>query len=106
MRGNRLKQTRETLGLTQQELADLAGVSLRTITRWEGQSSNEDNLFQVARALNVSADYLLGLTDDPTPPDNDLPPDALELIAAYNRADYARALEIITASMRSSKVSA
>lgn len=106
MHGNRLKRAREKHGFTQQELADLADVSMRTITRWEGQSESDDNLYRVASVLNISADYLLGLSDDPTPANGELDPEALELIAAYNRGDFARALEIITTGMKQAKVSA
>ena len=37
---NRLKQLRESKGMTQQELADLVGVLSRTVRRWE-QNANE-----------------------------------------------------------------
>ncbi|MDQ3132393.1 MAG: DUF1870 family protein [Acidobacteriota bacterium] len=35
MEGKELKQKRETLGLTQTELADILGVKMNTVYRWE-----------------------------------------------------------------------
>lgn len=63
---DRLSGTREALGLSQQKLADKAGVALRTIQNWENPASKEPQpakLSKVAQALNVSIDYLLGKTE-------------------------------------------
>ena len=35
MEGNELKAKRESLGLTQTELADILGVKMNTVYRWE-----------------------------------------------------------------------
>lgn len=35
MEGKELKQKRETLGMTQTELADILGVKMNTVYRWE-----------------------------------------------------------------------
>ena len=59
--GERLKQYRRAKGLTQQELADLLGVSNKSISRWESDGGYPDVplLLPLARALQVSVDDLL-----------------------------------------------
>lgn len=66
MRGDRLRALREAQGLTQEELALEVGSSEPQIWRYE-KSENEpraDVLMRIAQFFNVSADYLLGLTDN------------------------------------------
>jgi transcriptional regulator with XRE-family HTH domain len=65
--GKRLRELRENAGLSQQELADLTGISKRQLGRYE-QSKGEpsgDALVRIAKRLGVSVDYLLGLVDTP-----------------------------------------
>lgn len=59
--GERLRQYRRARGLTQQELADLLGVSNKSISRWESEGGYPDVplLLPLARALQVSVDDLL-----------------------------------------------
>ncbi len=59
--GERLRQYRRARGLTQQELADLLGVSNKSISRWESDGGYPDVplLLPLARALGVSVDDLL-----------------------------------------------
>lgn len=61
--GNRIKQARERIGITQEELADSIGVSRTTIARYElGEIEPKlRNLVALAERLSVSADYLLGV---------------------------------------------
>ena|GEM_PF-839942 len=66
MNGNRVKKKREELNLSQQELADIADVSLHTVFRAEkGTNVQTKNIQSIAAALNTSVAYLLGETDDP-----------------------------------------
>jgi len=66
MNENRIKVMREALNLNQQELADMANVSLHTIFRAEkGTNVQTKNLRAIATALNTSVAYLMGETDDP-----------------------------------------
>lgn len=79
MINRRIQDRRQKLNLTQLELAELSGLSQSQISRYE-QDANEptaDALIALARALDVSTDYLLGLMDDPRPP----PMSASELTA-------------------------
>lgn len=62
----RLKQRRQQLHLTQADLALRAGISQTQISKYEiGQ--NEPTAYaiiQLAKALNTSSDWILGLTDE------------------------------------------
>ena len=65
---NKIKSFRIEMGITQYQLADLMGVSTKTISRWEA-GSREPELSEVARLagiFNCSMDSLI-----PNPP---LPP--------------------------------
>jgi len=59
--GDRLKKYRHEKGMTQQELADLLGVSNKTVSRWESEGGYPDvsMLVPLARALGVTVDDLL-----------------------------------------------
>jgi len=67
--GARVRTARERAGMTQMDLAyaigaDGGNVSAIETGRRDAQSTK---VAALARALNVSADWLLGLTDDPQP---------------------------------------
>ena len=65
--GKRLRQVRRRKDLTQEQLAAMAGVSPITISRMEqGNAAHAHacTLRDLARALDVSTDYLLGLQED------------------------------------------
>ena len=64
--GKRLRQARG--GLTQAELARAAGLTHASISRFENGLNQPvaGTLRRLAAALGVSADYLIGLTDEPT----------------------------------------
>jgi transcriptional regulator with XRE-family HTH domain len=63
----RVADLREGAGLTQQELAERAGVSVWTLRRWEqkGNTPLVRVLVRVAKALGVSLDVLAGLAEPP-----------------------------------------
>lgn len=67
MRGDRLKALRERHGHTQESLAELLGRDIKQVWRWETEkvTPSSDAVVQLAKTFNVSADYLLGLTDAP-----------------------------------------
>lgn len=68
MISNRLRELRDDLGNSQDGMAAAAGVSQRRWSDWERQDPQQMTaLANVARHYGVSADYLLGLTDDPRP---------------------------------------
>jgi Helix-turn-helix len=55
------------LGLTQQQLADLMGVTVRQACKYETGRSRvaSGRLYQLAQALNVDVSYFFEGTDDP-----------------------------------------
>jgi HTH-type transcriptional regulator, cell division transcriptional repressor len=60
----RLQELRKEKGLTQIQLALISGVSQNQISRFEkGQSINDENIIKLCKALNISADYFLKLTN-------------------------------------------
>jgi transcriptional regulator with XRE-family HTH domain len=66
---NRIKEVRVAMNMTQADVADVTGISQAGISRMEGEnlSMTGESLMKIAVGLGVSADYLLGLTDDPRP---------------------------------------
>ncbi len=68
--GFRIKQRREELGLTLEDIALYVKVARSTIQRYEAGSISRPKLpvlYSISQALRVSPDWLLGITDDPTP---------------------------------------
>lgn len=61
MKSDRIRQTRIGQKLTQQQLGDRVGVTKATISQWEkgDYSPSGQNLYNLAKALGVSADWLL-----------------------------------------------
>jgi transcriptional regulator with XRE-family HTH domain len=80
----RVRRERERLGWTQGELALRATGVQRPATAagWEsGTLPDAVRVAQIAQALGVTTDYLLGLTDDPVPIPQDRAIQALRAIA-------------------------
>lgn len=68
--GYRIKQRREELGLTLEDIALYVKVARSTIQRYEAGSITRPKLpvlYSISQALQVSPDWLLGITDDPAP---------------------------------------
>lgn len=59
----KLKEIRKQKGITQKELATLTGLNKVNICRWENGNAKPDNetILKLAKALNVTTDYLLGI---------------------------------------------
>jgi transcriptional regulator with XRE-family HTH domain len=65
--GERLRRIREQRKLTQQELAERAGIRYETINRIENGKHAEPRVYvaaALARALGVTVDYLAGMYKD------------------------------------------
>ena len=64
-----LKRFRKTFNLKQKDVADMLGVKQPTYNVYEGKSIPSAALIvKLARAYDVTTDYLLGLSDEPCPP--------------------------------------
>lgn len=87
----RILKLRQQQGWTQQELAEKAELERKSILRYEnGQNApNGRALIALASVFGVTADYLLGISDDPYPiaaSDADLSPLEREAVQAFRRA--------------------
>jgi transcriptional regulator with XRE-family HTH domain len=69
----RLRSERKKRKLTQEEMADRLGIARSTYSGYEtGKTEPDfDTLEKIANYLEVSYDYLLGRTNDPTPKEKD-----------------------------------
>ena len=62
---NRIAAERKILGITQEELSDMVGVSASTINRWEcDEPISWAALVSMRNIFNVDIDWLLGLSDE------------------------------------------
>lgn len=80
--GKRLHDKRESLGLSQAQVARFCGVRRETVTQWETEQRGlkEKHIKAVCLCLMCSSDWLLGLVDCRTP-------DAFDLLPEQARAD-------------------
>ncbi|NUK31013.1 helix-turn-helix transcriptional regulator [Parageobacillus sp. VR-IP] len=90
--GERLKHLREKKKQenpkwTQEYVADLVGVARTTYTAYERGTKQPqlDTVNKLADLFEVSADYLLGRTDNPNPPETDDIPEELNTLAKINQ---------------------
>ena len=67
---NRIRYLRKKEGLSQLDLSKEFKVSDSTLSYWESGKVDPgiDNIKIIAKRFNVSLDYLLCVSDDPTPP--------------------------------------
>lgn len=80
--GQRIRDRRQVLGLSQRELAARLGITFQAIQRWERGETfpRKETLPQLLAILQVGADWLVG-TPSPAGPDiSAIPPDVLEAV--------------------------
>lgn len=67
MRGDRMEELRESLGLSRDGLGKMLNTSRVTIWRWEkgGSEPDDETKVTLARILNTTAAYLMGETNEP-----------------------------------------
>lgn len=85
---NRLKLERESKGWTQEQFAEIIGVSNGTVSGYERnyREPDFDTLIKIAHQLNVSIDYLLGYSDirDPRNERNNFISNDINTCKSYN----------------------
>lgn len=85
--GQKLKEMRKRLGLSQEQFAKMINVSRQAITKWENDNGIPDisNLKEIAKIFNMSIDYLLN-------EDEQLP--ALSMRKTLNKEKYKNKLSM------------
>lgn len=78
-----LKQLRKEKGISQKSFADAINVGQSTVANWENGVREPDTatIARIAKYFGVSVDYLLGLSDAPSPGGN--------LEADFSEVEYA-----------------
>jgi transcriptional regulator with XRE-family HTH domain len=99
LQADRLRSLRLKHNHTHASLAKALNLNMRQIVRYEAEEADpsSDVVTHMADVFNVSADYLLGRTDDPTPPAHhaDLTPAEQAILAALRRDDPLTAIKLI-----------
>ena len=85
----RIKSLRLQRSLTQQALGEMIGVSVLTIRNWESgiKSPSMSAIIALAKALNVSSDYMLGIVSNPTKDSMLLTHSEILLVTNYRELD-------------------
>jgi transcriptional regulator with XRE-family HTH domain len=100
--GDRIKEKRLNAGLTQEELAARLGSSQQQIYKYE-RGVNEPSasvVYELARILNTTSDWLLGLTDNDERPlrdDRDLTRRERAIISAMRSGTLEELLRVYLA---------
>lgn len=85
--GARLKEERERLGLSQNALAEAAGVSKRSVAAWEGGESTP-GADDIAQLMGHGVDVLYVIAGSKTPRAADaLSPEEAALVDNYKHSD-------------------
>ena len=99
LQAERLRNLRLKNNYTYASLAKVIDLNMRQIVRYEDGEADpsSDVVTRMADVFNVSTDYLLGRTDDPTPPahTSDLTTSEQSILAALRRDDPLTAIKLI-----------
>lgn len=97
----RLKELRERANHSQEGIAAVAGVSQVTWSNWEKDPPNQFRaLARLSARYHTSTDYLLGLTDDPSPRRGAaLPAPVREVVALATAWPEARQQELLDVAL-------
>ena len=94
IRGDRVKKLRETLNLEQYDAAFRMGISQAHLSRIESgqiRSVGSGKLAKVVEILNTNIEYIIGVSDDPTPREasESMSEDSSDLLYAYKQIQSA-----------------
>lgn len=97
----RIRELRETKGLSQEQLAQEVDTSQRQISKYENgkQEPTAHVLFSLADALDTTTDYLLGRTnirDRPLRNEGDLTTQERAALTAWRKGNTVEAIHIIS----------
>lgn len=83
---NRIKELRLKNGWLQADLAERLNTKPQTVSRYEkgDRGLDVETIFKLCDIFGVTADYLLGRSDMPSPA---IAPEEWQLLAAFRRAD-------------------
>ena len=91
--GERLREQRESLGLTLKQVADQEGITLQYLSKLE-RGINDPSVWhllaRLAERYGCSTDYLLGIADDPAPAGQ-----TSEIEAIFQRLSQARQADVL-----------
>lgn len=94
----RLRKSRERAGLTQGQVAEYESISKSYISKLEN-GANIPNVWpllaQLARRYKTSADYILGLTNEPFLPKSEAPPRYQEFIRLLDELGEAERWQVL-----------
>jgi transcriptional regulator with XRE-family HTH domain len=90
----RLKEARRIRDITQVELGRASGIATCQIAQFEAdiRKPSMDNLRKLCEALNVSADYLLGITEYPFITQNTV---VMELMSCLSNHDFETVMNLL-----------
>lgn len=98
MRGDRLRALRENQNITQKDLADRLHISESQIFRYEKDEiePRADVVVKIAEFFNVTADFLLGMSEEPgIYQRSDLKPQEWAVISAWRSGEKFEAIKVI-----------
>ena len=104
----RLRQIREDRGYTQDELAMNIGLGQSQMNKYENGKSepSPEIIKRIAQELGVSADYLIGLVDEPTQTFAETAtPNERKILLAMRRGDYATAMKLMADELKQNESS-
>ena len=99
LHSKRFRDLRLKNGYTHERVAELLDIGMRMVARYEAGESDPtgDVITRMADVFNVSADYLLGRTDDPKPchQSEGLTQKERDVLAALRRGEPLEAIKAI-----------
>lgn len=104
--GKRLVSLRERKDWPQDRVAKALGVTIQAVSKWERtlDAPSNERIFQLHRLFSASADYLLGLVEEPYQhvEEEKLPPDERKLLELYRTGKLPKILgDILLAQLES-----